>query len=242
MLKSGTVARFHPPNNGSTSTSPVPINVPAMRAMMVTAKSAKARAKASPWSAPQLPYAGYSGERDDRFHRNGLNTNANEAKKRQEMEDEALSRALEGQHSPLAEAAASPINQFALSASVMGGYDATDDDPFSFDDEQPFSPHQRDTSPAVAPIGPSPRTNRRRNVSSELLKRTHAAERLGNAADDDELDVLDKAHNSLVDPNHPSHVATVAVVDGTVGGELLTQEAADMVTSKTKRAMKRQKK
>jgi hypothetical protein len=124
----------------------------------------------------------------------------------------------------------------------MGGYDATDDDPLLFDDEQPFAPHQRDTSPAVAPVGPSPRSKRRNNVTKELTKRTRAAERRGNVADDDELDVLDEAHNSLVDPNHPSHVATVAVVDSTVGSEFLTQEAADMVTSKTKRAMKRQKK
>jgi hypothetical protein len=67
-------------------------------------------------------------------------------------------------------------------------------------------------------------------------------EQRGNAADDDELDVLDEAHNRLVDPKHPFHTATVAFVDGTVGSELLTQEAADMVTSKTKRAMKRQNK
>lgn len=61
------------------------------------------------------------------------------------------------------------------------------------------------------------------------------------ANDEDELLVLDETLDSLVDPDHPSHRASVALINSTIDNEMLTQEATDMLVSKTRRSLKKKR-
>jgi hypothetical protein len=85
----------------------------------------------------------------------------------------------------------------------------------------------------------SPRTKRRGNVAKECIVRMHKAETEN--AGDDVLEPIDVAHDSLIDPDHEFHRASVALLDGTVNSPILTQEATNILVSKTRRAIKRRK-
>jgi hypothetical protein len=85
----------------------------------------------------------------------------------------------------------------------------------------------------------SPRTKRRGNVAKECIVRMGKAD--AEEAGDDVYDPIDMALDSLVNPNHEFHLVNVALVDSTVNSAVLTQEATNILVSKTRRAIKRRK-